>query len=310
MKIVSTFFIKIKPWRKQKNYMRNRILLIDSSAVLHNLKHSHDLKRLKQNEKSTYIIFNFLFRLQFLMRKINPTVCVFARDSHSEQSERRKIFPEYKLKRTKEKKPEQIKLDEISYPQFTEIEEKILPTLGYTNIFKAPGLEADDIIASVCKNNPFCEIIIVTTDEDMYQLLTNTVCILNAKRIKYFTKQDFIKKYGIQPNDWKKVKSVSGCKTDEVPGIPGIGEKTIIKYLKQELPSHHKTYQKIKDPKYFNMIQRNKKLVILPFKGTPNYEIDFMNKPSKKGIQKVGDKYNFLPIKKDFKYWCKTLRGF
>jgi len=243
------------------------------------------------------------------MRKVRPTVCVFAKDSHNEQAERRKIFPDYKIKRTKEKKPEQIVLDDIAYPQFTEVEENILPMLGYTNIFKTPGLEADDVIASVCKNNPSCEIIIVTTDEDMYQLLTNTVCILNARRSKYFTKQDFIEKYGIEPIDWKKVKSVGGCRTDEVPGIPGIGEKTIIKYLRQELPSHHKTYQKIKNKKYFDLIQRNKKLVILPFQGTPTYEINFNNRPTKKGIKRVGEEYDFLPIKKDFNYWYKALRG-
>jgi DNA polymerase-1 len=290
--------------------MRNRILLIDNSAVLHILKHAYDHKRLKKNEQSTYIIFNFLFRLQFLIRKVRPTVCVFARDSHTAKSKRRIIYPDYKIKRQKEKKPEQIALDNIAYPQFTEVEEKVLPNLGFTNIFKVPGLEADDVIASVCKSNPSSEIIIVTTDEDMYQLLTNTVCILNAKRIKYFTKQDFIKKYGIQPNDWKKVKAVAGCKTDEVPGIPGIGEKTIIKYLRNELPPHHKTYQKIKDKQYFDLITRNKKLVILPFEGTPSFEVDFMNRPTAKGIKKVGKLYNFLPIKKDFNHWCKTLRGF
>lgn len=290
--------------------MRNRILLIDNSAVLHILKHANDFNRLKNNEKSTYIIFNFLFRLQFLIKKVKPTVCVFARDSHTAKSKRRIIYPNYKIKRQKEKKPEQIALDNFAYPQFTEVEEYVLPKLGYTNIFKVPGLEADDIIASVCKSNPSSEIIIVTTDEDMYQLLTNTVCILNAKRIKYFTKQDFIKKYGIQPNDWKKVKAVAGCKTDEIPGIPGIGEKTIIKYLRRELPTHHKTYQKIKDKKYFNLIQRNKKLVILPFEGTPTFEIDFENKPTRKGIQIVGDKYKFLPIQQNIKQWCKILRGF
>jgi DNA polymerase I len=182
--------------------------------------------------------------------------------------------------------------------------------LGYKNIFQTHGLEADDIIARICKDNPNCEIFIVSNDEDLYQLLTNTVCILNAKTNKYFTKHDFIKKYGIQPNDWKKIKSVAGCVSDEIPGIPGVGETTVINYLLGDLPSTYKTYQKIKSKEYNSLILRNKKLVCLPFKGTPKYEIDFQNRPTKKGIKKVGEKYNFLPMRKDYKYWCKTLRGF
>lgn len=287
----------------------NRILLFDNSTIMHVLKHATDYKRLKKNEVSSYIIFNYLFRLQFLLRKIKPTVCVFALDSR--ESKRKKIFPDYKIKRkTRTKTSDEIKLDKIAYPQFTEIEEKVLPMLGFTNIFRTNGLEADDIIAKICKDNPQTDIFIVSNDEDLYQLLTDTICIINSRTNKFFTKQKFIDTYGIQPNDWKKIKAVGGCTSDEVPGIPGVGVKTIIKYLRKELPEHHKTYQKIKSKEYNSLILRNKKLVCLPFKGTPKYEIDFQNRPTKKGIKKVGEKYNFLPIQKDFKFWCETLRGY
>lgn len=288
--------------------LNHRILLLDNSAVMHVLKHSTDIKRLKTNELHTYIIHNYLFRLQFLIKKVKPSICVFARDSR--KSKRQIILPEYKQKRKQNKKPEQIKLDKIAYPQFSEIEKKLLPMLGYKNIFITNGLEADDIIASICKTNKNSEIFIVTTDEDLYQLLSNTTCILNARSSKIFTRHDFIKKYKIEPKDWKKVKSVAGCKSDNVPGLKGVGEKTIINYLLGSLPEHHQTYKRIKDPANFDLIMRNKKLVCLPFKDTPTYDIDFQNIPTKKGIKKVGDYYNFSPIQKDFKFWCKILRGF
>jgi 5'-3' exonuclease len=288
--------------------LHHRILLIDNSPVMHVLKHSTDFKRLKKNEVNSYIIINYLFRLQFLIKKVKPTVCVFALDAG--ESKRKEIFPAYKEKRKKtKKKPEQIELDKIAYPQFNEIENKVLPTLGFKNIFKTNGFEADDIIARICKDNKSSDIFIVSNDEDLYQLLTNTVCIINARTNKFFTKQDFIKKYRIQPNDWKKAKSLAGCISDEVPGIPGVGIPTVINYLNNELPTHYKTYQKIKNPKYYDLIMRNKRLVVLPFEGTPEYEIDFENKPTKKGIQKVAERYNFLPMKKDFKFWYKILRG-
>ncbi len=283
-----------------------KILIIDLSSVLHILKHAQ--KNVKTNELPSYIIHSFLFRLQYLVKQNRPDTIVFAVDSYSEMSKRRKIFPDYKRKRREEKKPEQIALDKIAYPQFSEIEKKILPKIGYVNIFKAPGLEADDVIASVCKDYKDNEIVIVTTDQDLYQLLTDTTCILNAQTAKFFTKADFKKKYGIDPIQWKKVKCF-GCSTDGVPGLPGVGEKTIIKYLKGELKPHLQTYQKIKDPANYDLIMRNKKLVVLPFKGTPHFRINFENRATKKGLKFIGEKYNFMPLKKDFDYWYKVLGG-
>lgn len=147
-----------------------------------------------------------------IMRKTRADITVFATDSNTEDSVRRKLYPTYKFKRsTREKTDEEIALDELAYPQFEEVENYVLPTMGYRNIFNFKGFEADDIIGKVCKTYPMAEIIIVTSDHDMYQLLTDRACIMKPKTMQYYTKKSFEKEYRIKPHMWKRVKAIGGC---------------------------------------------------------------------------------------------------
>lgn len=287
---------------------RKRILLIDTSSILHIAKHSGG-KRLRAKDKNTYIIFGFLLKLQLLTQKTKPNVIVFATDSLPEDSVRRKLYPPYKLKRTtREKTPEEIALNEIAYPQFDEVEQEVLPSMGYKNIYQEKGLEADDIIGSICKTYKNCEIVIVTTDQDMYQLLSPTVCILKPGTMKYYTKASFEKEYGIEPKMWKRVKAIGGCTSDEVKGVPGVAEKTVLKYLKGNLPSHYKSYISIKSEKGRKITNRNKALVILPFRRTPEYDIKH-DVVSKIRVQGMARKYGFKSIEMDIENWTRLLRG-
>lgn len=281
---------------------------MDISSVLHTVKHSGAKSRRKR-DLPTYILFGFLLKLQLYMQKTKADVCVFARDSHPDQSIRKKIFPGYKIKRNSREKTEAEKtLDAIAYPQFNTVAEEILPAMGFRNIFYTERLEADDIIGSICKTYNHCEIIIVTSDHDMYQCLTDTTCILDPKTVKNFTKAMFVKKYGISPNMWKRVKAIGGCSSDEVPGVYKVAEKTVLKYLKGELPPHYQTYKAIKSEEGQKIINRNKSLVILPFRGTPKYHIqeDTVSKIKVKG---VANKYGFKAISTDLERWTRILKG-
>jgi len=288
--------------------MKKRILLLDTSSVLHIIKHGN--KNIKKKDQSTYIIFGFLLKLQLLMRKTKANICVFATDSMPEDSLRKKIYPNYKLKRnTKEKTEKELKLDAMAWPQFDLVEQDILPSMGYSNIFNTKGFEADDIIGKICKTYRNNEIVIVTSDQDMYQLLTDTVCILKPSTNTYYTKAKFIKEYGIEPKMWKRIKSMAGCTSDEVKGVSGVGEKTALKFLKNELPTHYKTYESLTSREGKDIINRNKSLVILPFRGTPNYKIT-EDRISKIKINNMAKKYNFPSICSDLDDWYLTLKGY
>jgi hypothetical protein len=150
-------------------------------------------------------------------------------------------------------------------PQFTELRLKVLTRLGFKNNFIQTGLEADDIIASVVKDHAweFDQVYIVTSDEDLFQLLHNNVSIYNPREKKFYTKEDFINEKGIEPEMWHWVKAVAGCSGDNVKGIKGVGEKTAIKFLRNELKPGNKWSEINQFDPSFNM-----SLVKLPHERT------------------------------------------
>ena len=186
-----------------------RIMICDCGSLLHSVKFSMGKGKLSHNDKPTFVLYGFLLKLQFLMTKIRPDLLVFAVDSPN--SKRKKIFAAYKEKRHKNKTEEQSELDTLAYPQFEEVKNYILPKLGYKNVFSEDGLEADDIIGSICKTYTDHEIVIVSNDGDLYQLLTDRVCMFDPSKNQYFSEDDFEKKYNMKPEMWKRVKVFGGC---------------------------------------------------------------------------------------------------
>lgn len=300
--------------------MKQRILLLDTSSVMHAVKYSLGKYKLSNNDKPTFVIYGFIMKLQYMIKKIRPNVVVFTTDSDS--SIRKKIEPSYKEKRHTNKTKEQEALDALAYPQFAELENYVIPTLGYRNVFGAKGYEADDILAQVCKDYPNCEIIMVTNDKDMYQCLRLNVATFDPKHNKYFTLADFKKKYGIEPKMWKRVKAIGGCNSDEVKGVPipqddpdkkqmHVAEKGALNYILGLTKPHTKAHKAIESKEGKQRINRNKKLVILPLRSTPHFKI-LPDHPKRKGLMEVCKKYNFKSVTSDkvtFNEWCKNLRA-
>jgi 5'-3' exonuclease len=139
----------------------------------------------------------------------------------------------------------------------------VLENLGFTSL-RFHGFEADDIITKICKSFPDDLKVIISTDEDLYQLLVDPNVILftgTKNNYKQVTQQSFIEKYGITPDKWVTVKSLAGCTSDTIKGIEGIGEKTAIAYLKNE--TSVTINNKIEE--HVELINRNLKLIELPY---------------------------------------------
>jgi DNA polymerase I len=243
------------------------MLLIDSNGICHSTKHTLD--SLSWEEKKVGVIYGFLRQLLSLSKTFDSNQFVFVWDSR--QSLRTKIFPDYKKARRKEKSPEEKELDDIAYAQFDILRTEIIPTLGFKNNFMLDGYEADDIIAKICQTYPHEEINIISADEDLYQLLSKNIFMYSIKKKQMYTANNLWKDYRIIPEEWGEVKAIAGCSTDGVPGVDHVGETTACKYLTLKLPKHHKAYQDIKNST--KLIQFNKKLVVLPLKGTPEIEL-------------------------------------
>lgn len=243
------------------------ILIIDGNGVAHRAKHTTG--GMSFSGVPTGVIYGFFMQLHSMVVRYMPKQICFAWDSQS--SHRKKIFPEYKMKRAlakKEKTPQEKKFDQDCFEQFYEIQEEILPTIGFENNFKIKGFEGDDLIASICIHNKGKKVI-ATSDNDMFQLISDDVSIHDLRAKKNFDEESFRSLYGIEPILWKDVKAIAGCDSDEVPGIKGVGKETAIKYIKGVLPDKHKVFQRIESEEGKQLIKRNRQLVELPFSGTP-----------------------------------------
>jgi len=118
--------------------------------------------------------------------------------------------------------------------------EEVLPTLGMT-VVKAPGYEADDVIAHISRHSPaYEEIHILTCDKDMLQLVTNKVKVLlfsSAKKMELVDTDGVLKHFGVYPSEVKYFKALAGDSSDNVAGIKGIGPKTAVKIIEESRPS-------------------------------------------------------------------------
>lgn len=276
-----------------------KTLVIDCSSLCYTS--AHTLRGLEADEVEVGVIFGFLRQILSIAQKFKSNDFVFCWDSKS--SKRTEVFPEYKVKRGKKKKddPELAAIFAATYTQIHKLKYSILPNMGVLHSFEQEGYEADDLIADVVFGYPNC--IIVTGDEDMFQLLEYADVWMPSKK-KLVTSKTFLKEYGISSSKWADVKSLGGCRTDEVPGIPipddtggwskrGVGQGTAIKFLKGELPKHWKAYKAIDSPHGLDICMRNDKLVRLPFKGTNHIILEDYNKWDALGFWSICNELRF-----------------
>lgn len=251
--------------------MSKKWLLLDCNYLCHRAKHSTG--GLSYGGSATGVIYGFLKEVEALKREHKADNFIFCWD-YGKINIRTTLFKEYKANRYKaELTEEEIIFEKAFRKQMKLLRTEYLQEIGYSNIFYQKGYESDDIMASICNNIPEDEeIIIVSADKDLYQLIAFNISFFNPHKNKFMTLQGLKKEYGITPNEWKLVKCLAGCSSDGVPGIKGVGEKTAIKYIKNELNTTSKTYQKIEQERKA-IIKKNKPLVVLPFEGTNMFSL-------------------------------------
>lgn len=240
-----------------------KYIIMDCYNTCHAVKYT--LPMLSHEERGTGVVFGFINRVLSVAQEFKCRDFIFAWESPGRETLKRKVlYPGYKEKGG-ERTPEEEELNNIAFPQFRELLFNALPDLGFKGQHWVPGYEADDVIAQVVKDNPRDEFIIVSRDEDLYQLLRPGVVVYDAKERKSFSHADFLKRYGISPDRWVDVKSLTGCSGDGVPGIQGIGEGKALQYVRKEMPVHHKAWSKIRDAEKAGRVDFTRKLVQLPF---------------------------------------------
>ena len=224
--------------------MGKKWLLLDAPYLCHRAKHSTG--GLSYDNTPTGVIYGFLKSISHFQEFFNTPHVVFCWDSKT--SKREEIFPAYKANRKnkyKDMNKAEVKFEKEFRWQMMQLRRKYLPTIGYKNVFVQKGYEADDIIASICLNlSMLDEAVIISSDQDLYQLINSYTSFYNPIKRKVLTLQGFKKLYGIEPDLWGYIKILAGCPTDGVPGVKGVGTKTAIKYVIGTLKKNSKAYRK------------------------------------------------------------------
>jgi DNA polymerase-1 len=276
-------------------------LLIDCCSI--GYKIAYGMPALSYDGSNTHIIFGFLKQLIVLAEKFNTGQFIFCWDSR--QSYRKEFDPEYKRR---DVKPEQKALIDDARRQFNLLYNDVLPMMGFRNVFLFSGYEADDLLAWICMRLPD-EYMIVSGDEDLYQLLLDTrtysIRFYDIKKERMFTAADFKAKYGIKPMQWANVKGMGGCPSDKVSGIPGVGPESAIKYLNGVLKDG-KIKSKIESPEGKRQFRDSFYLVALPFPGDRPIKIELVDAPLySMDFLDAFRKYGCGSLEKDIAQWKK-----
>ncbi len=201
----------------------SNLLLIDGTALV--FRGYYALPPLKTSQdipvNAVLGFFNILVQL-LLDRKPEYFAICFDR---SEPTHRKIEYPEYKANR--KKAPDDL------YTQITLVR-KILND-AKINYIDSPGFEADDIIATLSKNADKLNIQIYSQDFDLMQLISKNITVLkpNKSPQKYeeIDLHKFQEKYQILPSQVADYKGLAGDSSDNIPGVPGVGQKTATKLI-------------------------------------------------------------------------------
>ena len=204
--------------------MAGKYIIVDGSSLIHRAFYALPTMT-TSNGQFTNAVFGFTNMIVKLIADLKPAgiVVAFDKGKHTFRNEQ---YAEYKAQR----KPTPSELSE-QFPAAREV----LEALGIT-VLEIAGFEADDIIGTLAaKAGADQEILIVTGDRDALQLVSPNVRVLLTKRgISEFEEVDptaLTFSYGLTPQQVIEMKGLMGDASDNIPGVPGVGEKTAKKLI-------------------------------------------------------------------------------
>ena len=208
--------------------MKPRILLIDGHSLAYRAFYALPLENFTTSSgQHTNAIYGFASMLLNLIRDEKPTHIAAAFDV-SRKTFRTEAFPEYKANRAKT--PDEFR-SQLSY-----IDE--LVEAFNIKSFESEGFEADDVIATiVAKGDDEAEFLICTGDRDSFQLIRDQVTVLYPRKgvtdLARMTPSAVVEKYGLTPMQYPDFAALRGDPSDNLPSIPGVGEKTAAKWINE-----------------------------------------------------------------------------
>jgi DNA polymerase I len=209
--------------------MSDELFLIDGNSLAYRAFFALPESIATSTGVPTNAIFGFASMLVKILTDYGPKATVVVWDAG--YTGRKEIYPEYKAGRSS--RPDLLK---EQWPHF----EPLVAAFGYKNL-RVEGFEADDVIASIAHRataqTPPIPVMVVTGDRDAYQLVDDHTRIMTTSRgitdTKVYDIQGVIDRYGIAPELVPDFIGLKGDTSDNIPGVPGIGDKTAAELLQR-----------------------------------------------------------------------------
>ena len=211
----------------QETGTQDRLLLLDGHSLAYRAFFALPIENFSTTTgQPTNAVYGFTAMLINVLRDEKPTHVAVAFD-RGEPTFRHEQWVEYKANRRETPEDFRSQLSLIF---------EVLDALGIRRL-SAPGYEADDLLATLATQAAAqdMDVLIVTGDRDVLQLVSDRVTVLMTRRgiteMTRFTPEAVREKYGLSPSQYPDFAAVRGDPSDNLPGIPGVGEKTASKWI-------------------------------------------------------------------------------
>jgi 5'-3' exonuclease len=264
-------------------------------------------------------VTGFLRSVAAVVRLIKPTRCIIVFDGKGGSRRRKDIYPEYKANRAN-------KTAFNRYREFASLEDEqdsmrrqFGRVIQYLNCLPVTTLsidnvEADDIMAYIANEiytNDKNRVTICSTDRDFLQLVNNRISVWSPIKKKMYTPSVMQEEFGFSSKNYLLYRSFIGDKSDNIPGLKGVGPKSLIKYFPVFSEDRELTVEEIvqyandvdKKYKVHSLVSENKELLELNYKLMQLKEVDINGNAKMLTMNKVQgdiDKMNVLEFKKMF----------
>lgn len=244
-----------------------KLVVIDGNSILNRAFYGIMSSRMLQTADGTYTnaVYGFLAIMFKLLEDVNPDYLVVAFDV-KHPTKRHEMYKEYKG--TRKGMPDELA---VQMP----IIKEVLSAMNI-KVIEKEGYEADDILGTLAKysEKQGVDVTLLTGDRDSFQLASDKITIriprtkAGKTETENFDRNKILEVYGIEPKQLIEVKGLMGDSSDNIPGVPGVGEKTALNLIK-EYETIDNIYNKLENGeqiakgKLKENLEKNKDLAIL-----------------------------------------------